>query len=239
MIINSQPVTGFSEIIKEYNKDNLVVAEVGTYIGATTIETAKLVKHLKGNYIAIDWFQGSADTFGAHNTNTIENRSIFDIFLENIKEAKVDDIIKIHKMTSLQAANHIPDNSLDICFIDADHKYESVKADIKAFLPKIKLGGILCGHDFEPPAISFLDTLTEYELNQDFIPRLIQTQNSIHQFYNNKVINAEIIRTSPELYYFHPGVVKAVSELFNKEDIKFYSDNVWAVKITENNFIKK
>jgi hypothetical protein len=40
-----------------------------------------------------------------------------------------------------------------------------------------------------------------------------------------------MIRSKNELFYFHPGVVKAVSECFNKEDIKFYPDNVWAVKI--------
>lgn len=52
-------------------------------------------------------------------------------------------------MTSLEAAAAIPDASLDFVFLDADHSYEAVLADIAAWLPKVKPGGFLSGHDYE------------------------------------------------------------------------------------------
>jgi len=38
--------------------------------------------------------------------------------------------------------------SFDLVFVDADHSYDAVKRDIWAWKPKIKKGGILCGHDY-------------------------------------------------------------------------------------------
>lgn len=52
------------------------------------------------------------------------------------------------RQRSLEAVQDIADNSLDFVFIDADHAYESVKADIAAWTPKVRPGGIVSGHDY-------------------------------------------------------------------------------------------
>ena len=49
---------------------------------------------------------------------------------------------------SLQAATMYDAASLDFVFLDADHSYEGVSADIAAWTPKVKRGGIIAGHDF-------------------------------------------------------------------------------------------
>jgi cephalosporin hydroxylase len=55
-----------------------------------------------------------------------------------------------HCAPSGWVAMSFEDNSLDFVFIDASHDYQSVKQDIEAWLPKVRSGGIIAGHDYEP-----------------------------------------------------------------------------------------
>ncbi|MEQ1403839.1 class I SAM-dependent methyltransferase [Neorhizobium sp. Rsf11] len=54
-------------------------------------------------------------------------------------------------VSSIEAATTIADGSLDLVFLDADHSYDAVRADLSAWLPKVKAGGWIGGHDFENP----------------------------------------------------------------------------------------
>ena len=51
-------------------------------------------------------------------------------------------------LDSLTACDLFEDASLDFIYIDAMHGYEHVKQDILAWLPKVKKGGIISGHDY-------------------------------------------------------------------------------------------
>ncbi len=71
------------------------------------------------------------------------SNSVFDIGLFDGSKSKLGMLW----MSSLDAAKLLP-NELDLVYIDADHGYQAVKDDIEAWWPKIRKGGILCGHDF-------------------------------------------------------------------------------------------
>lgn len=51
-------------------------------------------------------------------------------------------------MTTREASALIDDASMDFVFIDADHSYEAVLSDIDHWMPKVKAGGWLGGHDY-------------------------------------------------------------------------------------------
>ncbi len=56
--------------------------------------------------------------------------------------------VKIYRMDSVEATDHFPDEYFDWIYIDADHSYEGCKRDLNAWYPKLKKGGMFCGHDF-------------------------------------------------------------------------------------------
>lgn len=65
---------------------------------------------------------------------------------------------------SVEMAKRVEDASLDFVFIDADHRYPAVVKDIAAWVPKLKEGGMLCGHDIHLPGVhqAVEEALTDY-----------------------------------------------------------------------------
>jgi predicted O-methyltransferase YrrM len=119
--------------------------EVGCKEGRTTSHILKNVPN--SHAIAIDpWItqEKSADptkeTYESWDFSKIEAQ-----FWENIGENK--DRCNMWRMTS-QAAACVHCDQADLVFIDALHDYEHVKQDIKLWWPRVRLGGILSGHDF-------------------------------------------------------------------------------------------
>lgn len=62
---------------------------------------------------------------------------------------------------STVGATFFADESIDYLFIDAGHMYEEVQSDLAAWLPKVKPGGIVAGHDFNqvPVAVAVREAL--------------------------------------------------------------------------------
>ncbi len=55
---------------------------------------------------------------------------------------------RICRMDSVTAAATFADRSLDFVYIDGDHSYAGCRRDILAWAPKVKVGGVLAGHDY-------------------------------------------------------------------------------------------
>lgn len=54
----------------------------------------------------------------------------------------------LFKEESLTAVNRFAEECLDFVHLDGNHGLEHIRADIKAWWPKVKSGGVFSGHDF-------------------------------------------------------------------------------------------
>lgn len=59
--------------------------------------------------------------------------------------------VTLIKGETAESAKIFADGYFDFVFIDADHSYAGVTADLMAWYPKVKAGGWLCGHDWDHP----------------------------------------------------------------------------------------
>jgi hypothetical protein len=53
------------------------------------------------------------------------------------------------RMDTTEVSQLYPDRHFDFVFIDADHSYTGVLNDIRHWAPKVKMGGIVMGHDID------------------------------------------------------------------------------------------
>jgi len=119
------------EWLYERSREMSTVVEIGSYNGRSTHALLSGGAHVT----AIDHFQGSAEHALTNDT--------YQAFVRNVGHFPN---LAVLRMPSLDAAQRFADRSIDMVFIDADHSYEAVKADILAWAPKARR--ILCGHDY-------------------------------------------------------------------------------------------
>ena len=138
----------YPQLYKEYANgigDGSVFVEVGSWKGKSISFLAVELVNLKKTVAcyAVDTWAGSSEH---QEHDIVKADKLYDLFLSNIDPIKT--VVTPIRKPSTQAAQDFADRSIDIVFIDAAHEYDPVKEDILAWLPKVKLGGILSGHDY-------------------------------------------------------------------------------------------
>ena len=110
------------------------------------------------------------------------NKTRMDYALAKAKVALAPYRHQIVKATSIEASKKIADRSLDFCYIDGNHLREHVLADIAAWAPKVKVGGILSGHDAKvyhnKAFIQDWDALTSYTAEKQIAPWFVFAADS-------------------------------------------------------------
>ena len=129
------------------------VVEIGSWMGRSTTAMADNMEGL-GVILAVDTWRGSEE----HEALLKDKppNYVYDLFCRNLKAHIDSGRVCPMRLPSLEAARvfqAIGYAGFDMVFIDAAHDYENVKADIQAWKPLVKPGGLLCGHDWGHPPI--------------------------------------------------------------------------------------
>lgn len=144
-------VRDYRKIAEQYTGGNFV--EIGCWKGRSLSSIMPvLLENEYKNIYAIDSWRGSADEING----TFKEAAEIDVFAEftnNLKECGFDGMYTAIQMDSADSASQFEDGYFDVVFIDAEHTYEGFKRDLLAWLPKVKKGGTIAGHDGSDPRI--------------------------------------------------------------------------------------
>ena len=141
-------------LAREWPSDSRCV-ELGSFQGRSTICTALGLKHsgtLHGKFLSIDTHKGSKEhqpcgwafdpcsigEGGVVNTEILLRR--------NLARFHVDHLVEVFVGKTVDLAESFSDQ-IRILFVDADHRLEAVRSDVKAWSKHVPVGGCIALHD--------------------------------------------------------------------------------------------
>lgn len=140
-----RPIPGWSHDILPYYRrvvadlpQGAIAIEIGVYMGRSLIFFAsELVRTGRTDcrIVGYDPYDDAAATEAARHLR------------ENATAAE-RALIDVRRNWSVEGSRDWANASVDFVFIDGGHEYESVRDDIRAWLPKLKPGGLMAGHDY-------------------------------------------------------------------------------------------
>ena len=125
-------------------------------------------------------------------------------YLSVIEKFSNDSSVHIIKNDSLTASEQFPDEYFDWIYIDADHSFEGSSKDLQAWYPKLKLGGILAGHDY---------------IDGELVGGSFGVKSAVDNLV--KKLNLTLFTTEENTlkswYFIKPGSIEKIKEVENTE----------------------
>ena len=140
-------------------------AEIGVLRGDYSFVFCRTIQNLK-LYCVDPWY----------NWNRIKNPiPKMEAAYHHCKRRLSQYDVELMRMTSEDASKLIPDGSLDFVYIDGMHDYKNVLLDITLWYPKVRVGGIVSGHDYIdiPPCVGILEAVKEFVSSHNIDPYFI------------------------------------------------------------------
>lgn len=154
---NSHGISGWMDYGDVYQAIAEAIPAGGTFCEVGVFKGKSLTYF--GEYLALigkpataigyDWFNPDWKTYtsGASPMKSVASDDWMHEVATNLDLYCPWNTPQVRRHASCEAASQHADRSVDAVWLDAGHDTESVKKDLLAWMPKIKLGGILAGHD--------------------------------------------------------------------------------------------
>jgi FkbM family methyltransferase len=141
---------------KDLNLSGKTMVEIGSYAGESTVVFAEVCKKVYAvDPWLIDMSLADGNTEGESLLMGSDVETAFDEKTKNFP-----NIVKI-KAFDQDVINTFENESLDYVYIDALHTEVEMRRQIKAWMPKIKKGSFLGGHDFNAKFPGIMKAVTE------------------------------------------------------------------------------
>lgn len=142
-----------------------VGAEIGVHTGDFSERILKVVRprelHLVDPWRSMD--EAPYRTSGYGGPSGFDQDRMDQIYagvLRRFQDQIRAGTVRVHRATSADASRDLADGSLDWVYIDGNHRYDFVKADLETYRLKVKDGGLITGDDYDAPESWWQDGVT-------------------------------------------------------------------------------
>lgn len=121
-----------------------VCVELGSWLGASAVPIARSIQRWGGTLSCVDTWSGQLDSDGG----SAAGRPPVMLFgcARAVVEAGLSNVRLIPALTT-EAAKYWS-APIDFLYVDADHSYKGVSADLDAWFPHVRKGGLIIGDDY-------------------------------------------------------------------------------------------
>lgn len=162
------------EMIQNLIPQGSVICEIGVFKGDFARELHKLSpQHL---FLCDPWEEGlsySGDHDG-QNGNIYHSSSLHQHVVTLFHQ---ETNVSIHREKSEIFIPKLADALLDVAYVDGDHSYQAVKADLNGLYSKIKKGGFIMGHDY---------AFNPNKAPQNLEPMILEVARAVDEFCQEK-----------------------------------------------------
>lgn len=179
---------GRDQLVDFMAKQNLKYgAEIGVQQGNFSLQLCQKIKDI--HLICIDpWAGGYSKRIPAERNEG---------FFQETKEKLKDYNVTFMRMRGIEASHKIEDESLDFIYIDAIHDFDNICLDLIHWTPKVKVGGLIAGHDFSYQGGGVVEAVTGYthshRINDWYITRQFREMLSFFWIKEKYHINGQSI----------------------------------------------